>query len=286
MPMESHINRTVMVDVDAAVADDDAREQVVAGYTLQHRLGVGGYGEVWRGIGPGGLAKAVKILHGNFDGAAAESELKSLELMRELRHPFLLNIERIETDGSRLVIVSELAECSLEDRFEELRQSGQKGIPRDQLLNFLRDAADALDFMHQEHGLQHLDIKPGNLLIQGGHVKVADFGLIKDIRQTNVSMIGGFTPLYAPPELFEGEPSQSSDQYSLAIVYQLMLTGVPPFSGRTAAQLTAQHLSSKPDLSALTASDRSAVARALSKNPSARFPRAASSSTGSSNSET
>ncbi|MFG0296598.1 MAG: tubulin-like doman-containing protein, partial [Maioricimonas sp. JB045] len=145
------------------------------------------------------------------------------------------------------------------------------GIPRYELMVYLRDAADALDFMFEQHGLQHLDIKPENLLIQGEHVKVGDFGLAKDIRTTAVSLVGGFTPLYAPPELFEGEPQRTSDQYSLAIVYQVMLTGVPPFAGRTAAQLTAQHLRNTPDLSALQPVDRPVVARALSKNPNARF---------------
>jgi serine/threonine protein kinase len=125
--------------------------------------------------------------------------------MRELRHPFLLSVERIEIVDGRLIIVTELAEGSLEQSFREIQRQGQKGIPRDTLLDYLRDAADALDFMHQRHGLQHLDIKPGNLLLQGGHVKVADFGLIKDLRHACASMIKGFTPLYAPPELFEAQ---------------------------------------------------------------------------------
>ncbi|MBC7966154.1 MAG: hypothetical protein H7Z17_09540, partial [Fuerstia sp.] len=83
--------------------------------------------------------------------------------------------------------------------------------------------------------------------------------------------VNGYTPLYAPPELFEGRPDRGSDQYSLAIVYQTMLTGIPPFSGRTASQLMAQHLKSSPDLSSLLPSDRAVVARALSKNPRTRF---------------
>jgi hypothetical protein len=72
--------------------------------------------------------------------------------------------------------------------------------------------------------------------------------------------------------LYEGKPSAGSDQYSLAIVYQVMLTGVPPFLGRTAAQLAAQHLSSQPNLQPLPMTDRPAIARALSKHPDARFP--------------
>lgn len=171
----------------------------IAGYELQERIGVGGFGEVWRAIGPGGLHKAVKILHGHLDDRQAHIELKALERMRELRHPFLLNLERIEVCNERLIVVTELADRCLEDRFEEARREGHRGIPRDELMGYLRDAADALDFMFEQHGLQHLDIKPENLLLQGNHVKIGDFGLARDVRHTAVSMVGGFTPLYAPP---------------------------------------------------------------------------------------
>ena len=259
---------TQMVDQPQVAAAEPVQ---LAGYTLENRLGTGGYGEVWRAIGPGGLPKAVKILFGQMDGPQADAELKSLNRMRDLRHPFLLSIERIEVVDGRLVVVTELADGCLEDRFNELRADGQRGIDRDELLGYLRDAADALDFMFEEHGLQHLDIKPENLMLQGKHVKVGDFGLAKDVSATNISVVGGFTPLYAPPEIYEGQPSRASDQYSLAIVYQVMLTGVPPFAGRTAAQLTAQHLRSTPDLSTLQPVDRPVIARALSKNPNARF---------------
>jgi hypothetical protein len=269
--MDVRYEATRVVSGEAIAAVAEGLGSAIAGYHLQQRLGGGGYGEVWRAIGPGGLHKAVKILHGRYDGPEADTELKSLERMRELRHPFLLNVERIEIVEGRLIIVTELAEGSLEQSFRELQRQGQKGIPRDTLLDYLRDAADALDFMHQRHGLQHLDVKPGNLLLQGGHVKVADFGLIHDLRHACPSMIKGFTPLYAPPELFEARPHENSDQYSLAIVYQVMLTGTPPFAGRNTAQLMSQHLSSPPDLTPLAPPDRPAMARALSKNPRVRF---------------
>ena len=243
----------------------------MADYKLTERLGAGGYGEVWKAIGPGGLPKAVKVLYGEQDSEHAESELKSLQRMRELRHPFLLSIERIEVVKSRLIVVTELADGSLSDRFEACRRDGKPGIDRDELLGYLRDAADALDYMADQHGLQHLDIKPDNLLLQGTHVKVGDFGLAKDISSTNVSVLNGFTPMFAAPELFEGRPGRASDQYSLAIVYQMMLTGLSPFNGRTAAQLTAQHLRSQPDLTSLQPIDRPVIARALSKNVNSRF---------------
>ena len=243
----------------------------IAGYRLTERLGVGGFGEVWRAVGPGGFSKAVKILFGHVSGPQADTELKSLNRIRDLRHPFLLSIERVEVVDGRVIVVTELADRSLDQRFRELVAAGQRGVNREELLRYLRDAADALDFMSEEHGLQHLDIKPENLLLQGTHAKVGDFGLTKAIGHAQHSQINGFTPLYAPPELFEGRPDRGSDQYSLAIVYQTMLTGIPPFSGRTASQLMAQHLKSSPDLSSLLPSDRAVVARALSKNPRTRF---------------
>ena len=248
-----------------------AQNEPIPGYVLKARLGSGGYGEVWEAEAPGGLRKALKFIYGRLDESRAQSELRSLNRIKEVRHPFLLSIERIEMVDGRLIIVTELAQGCLKTRFEQCRQAGMEGIGRQELLGYIRDAADALDFIHDRHGLQHLDIKPENLLIVGNHVKVADFGLLKDLGDS-LSSVEGLTALYCPPETLTGRPSRHSDQYSLAIVYQEMLTDHFPFGGRTAAQLAAQHLHSPPILAALPPADQPIVARALSKNPEQRFP--------------
>ncbi len=242
------------------------------GYRIQERIGAGGYGEVWRAEAPGGIAKAVKVIYGRHDDQRAQRELSALNRIKQVRHPFLLSLERIELVGGHLVIVTELASSSLKSLFEQYRQSGLLGIPRQELLAHLGDAADALDYIAQEHSLQHLDVKPENLLLVGGRVKVADFGLVKDLQDVHSSIVGGLTPVYAAPELFDGRPALHSDQYSLAIVYQEMLTGSLPYEGRTTAQLAAQHLHSRPQLDSLPPSDRDIVERALSKNSTQRFP--------------
>ncbi|MGI9497113.1 MAG: protein kinase domain-containing protein [Mariniblastus sp.] len=244
----------------------------ILGYTLQDRIGTGGFGEVWSAIAPGGLSKALKIIYGFHDEKRAQSELKALDRVKALRHPFLLSLERIEVFEGQLVVVSELADKSLAESFNEHKAKGQLGIPRALVLRYLRGVAEALDYMREAHALQHLDIKPENLLLVGDHVKVADFGLIKDIDAGSHSLMSGMTPAYAAPELFDGCPGMHSDQYSLAIVYQEMLTGTRPFPGNTPAQLAAQHLHGKPNLRQLPKGDQSIVAKALSKDPTLRYP--------------
>lgn len=246
-------------------------DEPIPGYKVKSRLGAGGYGEVWTCEAPGQLLKAIKFVYGMLDEDRAARELKALNRIKGVRHPFLLSLERIEVVDGHLIIITELADGSLKDRYEECRKAGDPGIGRTELLNHVRDAADALDYMSEQHSLQHLDVKPENLLLVGGRIKVADFGLVKDIQEATASMMGGLTPVYAPPEVFEGSPSKRSDQYSLAIVFQEMLTGVLPFPGKTAAQLAAQHLNAKPRLSALPAADQPVIARALAKNPKDRF---------------
>ncbi|HTU17849.1 MAG TPA: tubulin-like doman-containing protein [Gemmataceae bacterium] len=250
----------------------------IPGYRLIEPLGSGGFGEAWKCEAPGGLFKAIKFVFGNLnsldvDGARAEQELRALNRVKEVRHPFVLSMDRIEVVEGELVIVMELADRSLHDLFQECISAGLVGIPRDALLRYVRDAAEALDHMNEKHNLQHLDIKPRNLFLISDRVKVADFGLVKHLERSGASgILGGVTPLYAPPETFSGSISGRSDQYSLAIVYQELLTGQRPFNGKNARTLAQQHMNEEPELRALPEGERPIVARALAKDPAKRFP--------------
>jgi serine/threonine protein kinase len=248
----------------------------IAGYRLIEPLGSGGFGEVWKCEAPGGIFKAIKFVYGNLnsldvEGARAEQELQALQRIKEVRHPFILSLDRIEIADGELVIVMELADKSLHDSFVESQVSGLVGIPRDSLLRYIRDAAEGLDHMNERHNLQHLDIKPRNLFVISDRVKVADFGLVKNLDRQNSGLGAGVTPLYAPPETFNGKISGQSDQYSLAIVYQELLTGLRPFDGKNPRQLAQQHMQAQPNLRPLPEAERPIIARALSKDPGNRF---------------
>ena len=248
------------------------------GYKLIDRLGRGGFGEVWRVEAPGGLQKAMKFVFGDLNNLdddnvrAAEQELKALERVKNIRHPFILSLEQWKIVNGQLIIVMELAERNLWDRFKECRSLGMPGIPREELMGYMIEAAEALDLMNTKYHIQHLDVKPQNLFLMFNHVKVADFGLAKTFEGGRGTVTGGVTPVYAGPETFEGYVSRYTDQYSLAIVFQELLTGTRPFNGSNTKQLVMQHLNGTPDLEHLPASDRPVVARALAKKPEDRWP--------------
>lgn len=251
-------------------------DEPIPGYRLVEPLGVGGFGEVWKCLAPGGLLKALKIvtlpqeLEGQPDATPAERERSAIDRVKDIRHPFLISLDRIDESKGELIIVMELAERSSWHEFEESRKAGERGIPEGQLLRFMMEAAEVLDVMHFRHGLQHLDVKPANLLLSGGHIKLTDFGLVSFVDghpDAHQALNGCFTPRYASPELLQGNVSRTCDQYSLAIVYQELLTGELPYEGNGLLK----RLLKAPAVDALPEIDRPIVTRALAADPRERF---------------
>jgi serine/threonine protein kinase len=252
--------------------------EAISGYRLIERLGAGGFGEVWKCEAPGGIFKAAKFVYGSLTGlgtdcANAEKELRAFQLIKSIRHPFLLSMDRVEIVGGELVIITELADQNLHELWEQYVRRGAFGIPRGELLGYLQEVAEVLDLLNQKFNLQHLDVKPRNLFLVCNHVKVADFGLVNRISAAGPdsfhAALSAVTPIYAAPH---GKLSRHCDQFSLAIVFQELLTGVLPFSGKNLRQLLLQHTQDDPDLQPLPPSDRPIVERALAKNPEHRFP--------------
>jgi serine/threonine protein kinase len=246
-------------------------------HRLLARLGKGGYGEVWKCEVPGGLIKAIKFVPCltnplAADGAPGSQELRALQHIKTIRHPFMLSVERVEIRGEELLVVMELADKNLAEVLADYQAAGKAGIPREELLAYLREAAEVLDFMSFEHQLQHLDIKPANLCVISNHIKIADFGLVHSVAPRQVEAMHAVSPLYAAPEIFEGKVSRFSDQYSLAITYQVLLTGTFPFQGTNARQLMLGHVTAEPKLEMVPPADRPLLARALAKCPEQRFP--------------
>src|SRR6266700_849517 len=133
----------------------------IPGYKLIERLGGGGFGEVWKAEAPGGLHKAIKFVYGDLqtasgeDGQRAEQELKAMSRVKAVRHPYILSLERYDIIDGQLIIVMELADRNLWDRFKECRAKGLAGIPREELHRYMAESAEALDLMNIDYQLQH-----------------------------------------------------------------------------------------------------------------------------------
>jgi serine/threonine protein kinase len=249
----------------------------VPGYKLLHLLGRGGFGEVWKAHGLGGFPVAIKFI--KLGKGTDHIELNSLQLMKDVRHPNLVPVFGAWEKGGYLVIAMELADQTLLDRLDQALANKEDGIPFPELIEYMGEAAKGIDYLNeQRHNLrgkervsiQHRDIKPQNLFLVGGSVKVADFGLAKLLEQSIASHTGGMTPAYAAPEFLEGATTRQSDQYSLAVTYCHLRGGRLPFIGNH-VQIMAGHLSRPPDLTMLPADERPAVAKALAKKPQERW---------------
>ncbi len=221
--------------------------QPIPGYRLIRRCGWGGFAEVWEAEAPGGFHVALKLVR--LSGKNPSGELRSLEILRGIRHPNLLAIFGAWQVDDFLVIGMELADRSLWDRFLEAVAQG-RGIPRGELLGDLEDAATGLDFLNAYRhsvdgregvGVQHRDVKPQNILLFNGTAKVADFGMVRAMDGSVASHTGSWTLPYAAPEFFKGQTSRQSDQYSLAATYCHLRGGRLAFGG-TAAEITAGHM--------------------------------------------
>ncbi len=267
--------RTVNDLAPATVSDAGpvAPEDLGNGYVGVERIGVGSFAEVWRALAPGGVTVAVKRVLLPVTHEDARHEHESLELIKDLKHPFLLQTHASWFYDDRLHIAMELADGTLRQRLKECRRAGLSGIPFDELIRYLAEAAEALDFLIDKQVL-HRDLKPENVLTLKEHAKVADFGLAK-VLQHNEGMPQGAdagTPFYMAPEVWQGTFTTRSDQYSLAVTYVELRLGRRPFHSADVPGAMIDHITGEPDLGALDESEKQVLRTALAKAPQRRFP--------------
>ncbi len=253
-------------------------------YRIERKLGEGGMSVVF-------VARdlrhdrrvAVKMLPRELSAAlGAERFLREIRIIAGLQHPHILPLHDSGDAGGSLYHVMPFVEG------ESLRQrlDRQQTLPPVDAIRIACEVASALDYAHAQ-GVVHRDIKPENILLSGHHAIVADFGIARamDVASgasaTATGIVVG-TPAYMSPEQAAGETLDGrSDQYSLACVLYEMLSGAAPFAGTTPRELMARHaIEPVPPLSSvkpeLPPTLSTALARALEKDPAARYHSAGS----------
>ena len=217
-------------------------------YRLERELGHGGMGTVYLAQDTGFHRKvALKILKADLsnDPAFAQKFLEEVEVTAALAHPNIIRVYTLgEQDGRLYLVMEHLDQLSLEQKMEKLRK-----IPEREVLEIGIGIASALQFAHEETGLIHRDIKPGNILFGRGDIpKLADFGLAAGARTAlgQQDEIWG-TPYYVSPErLNREEEDLRSDIYSLGAALYHILAGRAPFEAETAEEVAQRHLFDRP----------------------------------------
>ena len=256
-----------------------APERRLAGrYVLEELIATGGMAEVWRARDDV-LARmvAVKILRADLadDPSLSERFQREAVTAARLTHPHIISVfDTGIDDDTRYIVMEHFAGRSLREILED-----RKALPTGESVAIMLPVLDALGFAHG-NGLIHRDVKPGNILVENGRVKVTDFGIAKaayahgDLTTTG-AMLG--TVRYISPEQVEGgEIDSRSDLYSAGVVLYEMLTGRPPFAAQTDVatamiRLTSDPLPPRAIRPGIPRGLESVVMRALARGPEDRF---------------
>ncbi|HKU00880.1 MAG TPA: protein kinase [Paraburkholderia sp.] len=222
-------------------------------FVLEECLGVGGMGTVYKALDLRKLEAsdrkpyiAIKVLNVQFRGQPTSL----MALQREARkaqtlaHRNIVTVYDFDRDGPLVYLTMEYL-CG-KPLSKVLRAPGFTGMTFEKARPIIAGMGQALAYAH-ERGFVHCDFKPANVfLTDSGDVKVIDFGIARvfqrpeedpDVTVFDPATLGGITPAYASPEMFEHrEPDPRDDVYALACVTYELLTGKHPFQRKSATQ--------------------------------------------------
>ncbi len=253
--------------------------ETIGNYRLEAPLGESGQGVVYRAVAADtGRVAALKLVPADkFPGAAARKKfLEDSRAAQLLSHPHLRQVHEVGESAGRVFLVMEYLEGAT---LKSLLVSGR--MEAETALEWAAEVADALAALHAA-GLVHGDLRPSRVFVTSqGTVKLLEaalwrLGVPSGVDLTRDPKLDPARAAALAPEQLRGrEPSPQSDIHGLGVLLAEMLTGRAPFLGRNIQQTVHWVLNRAPDPVGQPAGLDAVLARALAKDPKARFAGAA-----------
>jgi len=256
-------------------------------YQIESLLGRGGMSSVYRATDTNlKRAVAVKIIHPHLTKQPefVQQFEQEATAVAQLRHQNIVRVYDFKRDqGIYYMVLEYIPGETLAEKLAALNQAEMR-LPLTESVRIAINLSDAVDYAHQRRMI-HRDIKPQNIMINLlGEPILMDFGITKLVGQ-DINNLGDEaalgSALYMAPEQVKGESvDYRTDVYAMGVVLYEMLSGYPPFQGKTTKEILKQQLKKEPpDLHILSPNiPQTLVAiieRAMQKQPDRRFASAA-----------
>jgi serine/threonine-protein kinase len=253
------------------------------------RIGEGAMAEVWLATDHGSkpfaadrrvALKIPKPFVAEDRDALARFEFEG-KAMSEFDHPNIAKVFKPMRDGpDHFLVMEHISGRSLADVLEN-----RKSLPPEDAIEIIGQVCAGVGYAHAQ-GIIHRDIKPGNVMLEGGYrkgrsprVKVTDFGIARAKEGTRITRTGSVvgTPAYMPAEVMKGGTATvRSDVYACGAMLYRMLTGRLPFDGAGLPEVLEQQEAGPPrppaELApAVTGALSEATMVALRRNHAARY---------------
>ncbi len=251
----------------------------VGPYIIERKIGSGGMGTVYLGRhAETGKIVAVKILPASLareDGFVLRFT-REIEAMRKLKNPHVVEVYESGIDDETYYYAMEYVDGITLSKW--IRENGR--MHWKDVINYSVQICSALKAAH-DAGIVHRDLKPSNLLItKDDQIKLLDFGVAQVFASTKLTKTGGIigTAEYMSSEQAQGRrTTKKSDIYSLGAVMYALLTGRPPYSGKTSMEVIQKHKFGQFDAPRLFVPEiphwlDEVVCKCLEKDPDKRFP--------------
>eukprot|EP00743_Colponemidia_sp_Colp-15_P002038 GILK01002212.1.p1 GENE.GILK01002212.1~~GILK01002212.1.p1 ORF type:complete len:462 (+),score=40.00 GILK01002212.1:175-1560(+) len=198
-------------------------------YKTSKVIGDGTYGSVVRGVNrQTGEVVAIKKMKKKFYSWEECMSLREVKSLRKLNHPNIVKLKEVIREADELHFIFE----HLDHNLYQLMKERQKLFPEAKIRNYMYQTFQALAYMHK-HGFFHRDLKPENLLVSKDTVKIADFGLAREIRSRPPFTDYVSTRWYRAPEVLLRSTNYNSpiDTWAMGCIMAELYTLRPLFPG-------------------------------------------------------